>query len=72
MFDFLKPKTVQSVLASVYKAIDDLEVVAEQQEQIADAREAEITQLKLEQDAAYKELNHAVAVANRLRSLVEV
>ncbi len=67
-----RPNTVNGVLKEVFAAIDDLEVIAAQQEEIADARQAEITQLKLEQAAAKDEQARALAISDRLRAFVEV
>lgn len=71
-FQVFRPNTVNGVLKEVFSAIDDLEVIAAQQEEVADARQAEITQLQLEWFAAMDEQARALAISDRLRAFVEV
>lgn len=71
MFDFLKPKTVKGILANIYKQIDQLEVVAEQQEQIYAQAQNQIDELRVAQVASLVEGDLAERVATKLRALIE-
>lgn len=72
MFDFLKPKTVKSILANIYKQIDELEIVAEQNELLFDQAEQKILDLEVEKSVFAGETERAERVAAKLRSLIEI
>lgn len=71
MFNFLKPKTVQAILANIYKQIDELEIVAEQQQLLFDQAEATILDLEVEKSVYAGEGERAERVAAKLRSLID-
>jgi prefoldin subunit 5 len=65
------PKTVDSAIASLVKAIADLETVEFERSAAAQKKESEIERLRSEADQDRTELKRAQAVRNRLLDLIE-
>lgn len=65
-----RAKTVDAVLKAVYTAIDDLEIVSEQNQLLFDQNDAKINELLEEQKKLTDEGERAENVAAKLRALI--
>lgn len=63
-------KTVQSVVASFQKTIDDLNEINNRENQNVDRINVEIAQLEAEKQNSLEESNAAIAIAAKIRKLI--
>lgn len=63
-------KTVQSVVASFQKTIDDLNEINNRENQNVDRINVEIAQLEAEKQNSLQEGNAAIAIAAKIRKLI--
>lgn len=63
-------KTVQSVVASFQKTIDDLNEISNRENQNVDRITTEIAQLEAEKQNSLEEGNAAIAIAAKIRKLI--
>jgi hypothetical protein len=63
-------KTVQSVVASFQKTIDDLNEINNRENQNVDRINVEIAQLEAEKQNSLEEGNAAIAIASKIRKLI--
>lgn len=73
MFEFGKSKTsVDSILSSFHKTIQDLNNLTVQKNEEADSLNIEIKQMQSRQEAAEAEAIKAEAVANKIANLLDI
>ena len=63
-------KTVQSIVASFQKTIDDLNEINNRENQNVDRINVEIAQLEAEKQNSLQEGNAAIAIAAKIRKLI--
>ena len=63
-------KTVDSVLSTFRKTLDDLETIGREQMDAAEDTADQITDLQIKLNLHRKESHRAVGVANKLRDLI--
>lgn len=71
MFEFGKKTSVDGILQSFYKTIEDLRTLSQQKNSEADSLNIEIKQMQAQQEAAEEEALKADTVANKIANLLD-